>query len=358
MGFVDHIWQAIFDKFGQQLAVLVVWLLGALGLALLRPVYRFGGHVARILYSRSRALGAVQRAVSREGTREGQGVWLTAPIQQPEGYTARIAACKILAIANLKGGVGKTTLTANLGAFFARDWGLSVLLIDLDFQGSLSSMAFPQDDWLPADRQDSTASKLISGDIAPDILDRVAKEVPLNGNSLDKGRLKVITAHYDLAQADTRILVVWLLQRRPRISRTVWRALVEFFSAKFFMTQDVRYTLADILHSDAVRQAYDLIIIDCPPRLTTSEIQAFCASSHLLIPTIFDRTSAEAVVSLCEQVETLRVANICPQICRCRRHHVETRSFGTNASPNVCEGQLAKREDTDRCLAARHVHSA
>ncbi len=73
----------------------------------------------------------------------------------------------------------------------------------------------------------------------------------------------------------------------------------------------MRYTLAEVLHSDAVQKAFDLIIIDCPPRLTTSKIQAFCAASHLLIPTIFDRTSAEAVVSLCEQVEILKKAEIC-----------------------------------------------
>jgi cellulose biosynthesis protein BcsQ len=63
-----------------------------------------------------------------------------------------------------------------------------------------------------------------------------------------------------------------------------------------------------------VQRAFDLIIIDCPPRLTTSKIQALCAGSHLLIPTIFDRTSAEAVVTLYEQVETLKRAGIC-RIC-------------------------------------------
>src|SRR5260370_24027885 len=79
-------------------------------------------------------------------------------------------------------------------------------------------------------------------------------------------------------------------------------------------TADVRYTVEKILHSDIVQRAFDLIIIDCPPRLTTSEIQAFCASSHLLIPTIFDRTSAEAVVTLYDQIETLKGAGICPHL--------------------------------------------
>ena len=43
-------------------------------------------------------------------------------------------------------------------------------------------------------------------------------------------------------------------------------------------------------------------------------MSGICSSSHLLIPTIFDRTSAEAVVSLCEQVETLKHAGICPYL--------------------------------------------
>src|SRR6185369_3972274 len=121
-------------------------------------------------------------------------------------------------------------------------------------------------------------------------------------------------AYYDLAQADTRILVEWLLQKRQKLPNSLWRTLTELFTTKLFLTTDARYMLADILHCDAVRKAFDLIIIDCPPRLTTSEIQAFCASSHLLIPTIFDRTSAEAVVSLCEQVETLKRNGVCPHL--------------------------------------------
>ncbi len=44
----------------------------------------------------------------------------------------------VIAVMNLKGGVGKTTLTANLGAMFSRS--KRVLLVDLDYQGSLTSM--------------------------------------------------------------------------------------------------------------------------------------------------------------------------------------------------------------------------
>jgi cellulose biosynthesis protein BcsQ len=128
------------------------------------------------------------------------------------------------------------------------------------------------------------------------------------------GRLQVITAYYDLAQADNRIMIEWLLQCIHFRPQDLRHALMERLKGDLLRTADMRYTLAKILHSDIVQRAFDLIIIDCPPRLTTSEIQAFCASSHLLIPTIFDRTSAEAVVTLYEQIETLKRAGICPHL--------------------------------------------
>ena len=175
-------------------------------------------------------------------------------------------------------------------------------------------MAFPAKDWLPAEYQSSLATRLISGDVAPADVPLIAQKIDLGNDENGPGRLQVITAYYDLAQADNRIMIDWLLQCIHYAPGDLHHALVEHLQGKLLRTADVRYTLAKVLHSDVVQKAFDLIIIDCPPRLTTSEIQAFCASSHLLVPTIFDRTSAEAVVSLCGQVETLKRAGICPHL--------------------------------------------
>ncbi len=58
---------------------------------------------------------------------------------------------------------------------------------------------------------------------------------------------------------------------------------------------DIRYRLAHLLLSDAVLRNFDVILIDAPPRLTTTSVQALCTSTHVLIPTILDPLSADAV---------------------------------------------------------------
>jgi chromosome partitioning protein len=92
-------------------------------------------------------------------------VWLTTPIERPRDYWRAVANSRTLAIANLKGGVGKTTLAANLSACLAKDWQKCVLLIGLDFQGSLSAMAFARTGSRHAAKL--TGARLISGDLAP-----------------------------------------------------------------------------------------------------------------------------------------------------------------------------------------------
>lgn len=104
------------------------------------------------------------------------------------------------------------------------------------------------------------------------------------------------------------------MQTRPRWSRNPRQFLADLLVGKVLKLKDVRYNLADVLQSKAVRDAFDVVIIDCPPRLTTSTAQALCAGSHLLILTILDKPCAEAVISFCEEVERLKKNDTCPAL--------------------------------------------
>ena len=226
-----------------------------------------------------RATNAVAKQEGPYGPIEGKGVWLTDPITFPRGYAGWFnGALPVLLLANLKGGVGKTTISANLAAYFARQ-GKRVLVIDLDFQGSLSSMLVTDEQRRPPEWQDSKVSRLISGEKdnswPADVAIKMAGE-----------NIWTIPAYYDLAQAENRLLIDWLLSESPKI--------------------DVRYNLATLLHSSAVRQSFDLVVLDAPPRLTTGCVQAICASTHVLIPTILDHLSAEAVAQFASELMKLR----------------------------------------------------
>jgi len=258
------------------------------------------------------ALSAVARKQENGVWVEGPGFWLKQPIVRPRNYETRLqASIPIVMIATAKGGVGKTTLSGSLAAYFAMNWrqmredqqtpkAVRVLLIDSDFQGSLTTMTVPDDDrhLLP-----SKANKLISGDIGdglqrgstprvsrPDMLPITAWTVP---------------AYYDLAQAENRAMVEWLL---PLSDFDLLASLLRLFRLRGpkppRLREDVRYLLAEALLDPHVQQDYDLIIIDSPPRLTTSHIQALCASTHILIPTILDRLSGDAVARYVDQVAT------------------------------------------------------
>jgi chromosome partitioning protein len=140
--------------------------------------------------------------------------------------------------------------------------------------------------WVPGAGLDCKATHLISGDL------NAADIAGVKEHAAGQPKLKIITAYYDLAQAENRVMIEWLIGDQP----------------------DVRMRLAELLHSSAVINAFSLIIIDCPPRLTTGAIQALAAATHLLIPTILDETSTDAVVSFVRQVETFREGKLCPHI--------------------------------------------
>jgi AAA domain len=185
--------------------------------------------------SRSRALSAVAREHSRDGLQEGRGLWLQ-PTEKPNNYETAFCT-RVLVVANNKGGVAKTTLCANLGAFWAQQWNKRVLIIDLDYQGTVSIMALRNIMAGITKGQSSLAARAISADLEPNVFVQCAKEVP------GEPRLKVIPAFYDLAQADNRLMIEWLLKCAPRRNQGIHRMLADLLVGRLFVKKDVRYNL-------------------------------------------------------------------------------------------------------------------
>lgn len=281
------LWERLLQEVGTIFATSIgLAFLTALGLGV-KKLFLLFVEIWRYFLRMRDARASVKQELQNGVLREGRGVWLTRPIHIPPNcMSANSRNRHVLAIGNLKGGVGKTTLAANVGAYLAKRMEKPVLIVDLDFQGSLSSMARPNA-WLPARGYDSRATALIGGEIT-------ARELAQEDKSANGApKLKIITSYYDLAQAENRVMIEWLLSNRK---------------------QDIRFRLLDLLRDDAIQNQFGLIIFDLPPRLTTAAIQALCSASHILVPTILDRVSSDAVVSFINQIEILRKARLCEHI--------------------------------------------
>lgn len=198
---------------------------------------------------------------------------------------------KVLMVANLKGGVGKTTIAANVAASFAQHLGKRVLAIDLDYQGSLSSLfvghAKIQDQALLNEMQES-AGKILRGDGA---VEQTLQEARLIDPSA-LPNLRFIASDYRLADIENREMLRWLLRDHKT---------------------DPRLRLAHALATPSVQDAFDLIIIDTAPRVTFGFINALCASTHLAIPTVLDQLSTTSVSDMLQQMKKLKNP-IAPQI--------------------------------------------
>lgn len=262
------------------LAKLIVLVVGGL-------LATFAGWLWSRLWPRVRLIWGAKRRLSRALDAVGpqsKGLWIapSLPQRRPANYDHALRTSKpIIVVANLKGGVGKTTITSNLIAHYAIKKGERVLGLDLDFQGSLTANALSEEDRnhllvVESDNGHSKAAHLIN--------DRDAEWLQHAPDPIaNVPTAKLISTYYSLAAMENRIMVEWLLGER---------------------TKDVRYHLAEILHDPRIQNSFDRVLIDAPPRLTTACIQALCAATHVLIPTVLDDLSAEAVGAFADQLRS------------------------------------------------------
>ena len=164
---------------------------------------------------------------------------------------------RIIAIANQKGGVGKTTTAINLAACIAEK-GKKVLAIDLDPQGNMTS-------GLGVDKNE------VQNTVYELILDECSINESIENTVVDN--LKIVPSNVDLAAAEVELIGI----------------------------DDKEYILKTAV--DYIIDDYDFIIIDCPPSLNTLTINAMTTADTVLVPIQCEYYALEGLSQLVHTID-------------------------------------------------------
>ena len=197
----------------------------------------------------------------------------------------------IISVINYKGGVGKTTTTANLAAQLA--WtGKNVLMIDLDPQASLTFSFIRPDVWEADLAEAHTIKRWFDTVREGDELDMNAllfEQMRANNVLRNKGRLALIPSHLGLINVDLELATQFGGVNMAQMKRNYVRVHGRLARGLASLDQD----------------AFDVVLIDCPPNFNIVTKTAIVASHQVLVPAKPDYLSTLGITYLQRNLDHL-----------------------------------------------------
>lgn len=164
----------------------------------------------------------------------------------------------ILVFANQKGGVGKTTSTANIGAYIAES-GKKVLLIDFDPQANLTTS-------VGADKESSGIYEALVDREKPE---SVIQDTPVKNLGIISSNINLTGANVELVDQEKR---------------------------EFFLKKTIQ----------KIKENFDYILIDCPPSLGILTLNGLVSADHVIIPLQCEYFALEGLTQLLQSIKSVQ----------------------------------------------------
>jgi chromosome partitioning protein len=191
---------------------------------------------------------------------------------------------KVISIINLKGGVGKTSLTIALGEFLADENKKNVLIIDIDPQTNATVSLIDQDRWQRLDQEGKTIAQLFE--------DKLSGQYTFNlEQSIVRGVSNVHGGIINLSLLPSSLRLIDMQDRLSQIP-----------SLTYYRNNPVE--VLQLATSNIISDnQFDYILIDCPPNLGLITQNALKISTHYLIPVVPDIVSTLGIPQISKNVD-------------------------------------------------------
>lgn len=188
---------------------------------------------------------------------------------------------KVITTISLKGGVGKTTVTAALAEFMASEFGKRVLLVDLDSQINLTTMLIGEERWLDLNEQKLTIATLFADAVNGTSDFDLHATIQKGASTVKKvSNVDLLPSSLDLIGLQERLSAMRVRDGSPIAGVDILGAALE-----------------------PLKDFYDFILVDCPPNVGPVTLNGLAMADGYIIPTIPDFLSTYGIPQIQKHIK-------------------------------------------------------